>query len=188
MRLTGCHIRCSYCDTGYAFYEVERKSIDDVIAQVLDFGCPLVEITGGEPLLQKGCFPLARRLIEEGLTVLVETSGCVDVGGLDRRAVKIMDIKTPSSGEADKNVWANLEKLEPHDEIKFVIGDRADYDWAAGVLKEHDLAERHVVHFSHVFEKLDLTDLAAWVLADGLPVRVATQLHKLIWPGVERGV
>jgi 7-carboxy-7-deazaguanine synthase len=194
VRLTGCPLRCSWCDTEYAFHGGRRMSLDDVVAAVRAVGCPVVEVTGGEPLAHRNAFPLVQRLLDDGCTVLVETSGAFDVAPLDPRAHKIMDLKCPGSGESHRNLWSNLEHLTGRDEIKFVIRDRADYEWARATIRERRLAERvedgtlRALLVSPVWDELDLRELAGWVLEDGLPVRYQIQLHKVIWgagvPGV----
>jgi 7-carboxy-7-deazaguanine synthase len=194
VRLTGCPLRCVWCDTEYAFHGGERMTQDEILARVDAFGTKLVEITGGEPLVHRGAFALAERLLDGGYTVLVETSGAVDVGSLDKRAHKIMDLKCPGSGESSKNLWSNLAHLTPRDEIKFVVADRADYEWAVAAILEHRLDERlragelRALLISPVWDTLDLRQLSEWVLEDRLPVRLQVQLHKLIWganvPGV----
>jgi len=194
VRLTGCPLRCVWCDTAYAFHGGERLSLDDIVARVDAAGAPLVEVTGGEPLAHRNAFELVRRLLDRGYTVLVETSGAFDVAPLDPRAHKIMDLKCPGSGESERNLWSNLEHLTPRDEIKFVIADRVDYEWAASVVRGRGLAERvrngtlRAILFSPVWEQLEFRELADWILADGLPVRFQLQLHKAIWganvPGV----
>lgn len=202
VRLRGCHLRCAYCDTEYAFHEGGRRSLDDVIAEGERLGgdCVLWQVTGGEPLLQAPVHELMTRLCDAGRTVLLETSGACDVSPCDPRVIRIMDLKTPGSGEAHRNDWDNLDRLTEHDEVKFVLTDRNDYEWARGVLQEHRLHERvAAVLFSPAAEMpasaeiagvpgLALTDLAHWVLEDRLPVRVQTQLHKLIWDPMARGV
>jgi 7-carboxy-7-deazaguanine synthase len=188
VRLTGCPLRCVWCDTAYAFYGGTERSLESVLAEVEQYGCRLVEITGGEPLAQPEVHPLIAALADRGHTVLIETSGAMDLGPVDPRAVVIMDLKCPGSGMADRNQWANLALLKPSDEIKFVIKDRADYDWAVQVLREHGLADRHTVLFSPVFGEMDPQALAEWVLADRLPVRIQLQLHKHIWDPATRGV
>jgi len=203
IRLAGCHLRCVYCDTAYAFHEGDTKQIDDLVAQALAYPCELVEITGGEPLLQKRVHELMRRLCDAGRTVLIETSGACDIdagGACDPRVIRIMDLKTPGSGECERNDWSNIERLRPTDEVKFVVCDRADYEWARGVIAEHRLTERvGEVLMSAVFEQpggseipghtgLPMRSLAEWILADGLPVRMQTQLHKFIWEPQTRGV
>lgn len=244
IRLTGCHLRCTYCDTAYAFYEGNRMTLDEIVADVQRLSASsslkpqaprLAEITGGEPLLQPNVHPLMARLCDEGYTVLIETSGACDISACDPRVIRIMDLKTPGSGEADRNDWANLQHLTERDEVKFVLTSRGDYDWAKRVMEEHDLAGRvkavlmsaaapspspfegegrgeghktedpHALPQSRKRDKagvspspnpslegrgaeLSLRDLAGWILADGLPVRLQTQLHKLIWDPNARGV
>ncbi len=202
IRLTGCHLRCGYCDTEYAFHEGDRRSIDDVLAEAKRLGgdCELYEVTGGEPLLQKGVLELMTRLCDEGKTVLIETSGACDISVCDPRVIRIMDLKTPGSGEAERNLWENIEHLNQRDEVKFVLTSRADYEWARDVIARHKLAQRvGAVLMSCVHEMpagnelpgctgLPIADLAKWVLEDGLPVRLQTQLHKLIWDPNARGV
>lgn len=202
VRLTGCHLRCGYCDTEYAFHEGTRRSIDDVVAEVQRLGgsCRLVEVTGGEPLLQKGVHELMSRLADMGYTVLIETSGACDISACDPRIIRIMDLKTPGTGEAARNMWSNIAHLNRRDEVKFVLTSREDYQWARDVIREHDLASRvNAVLMSAVHELppgtevagctgLSMRDLAEWVLADGLPVRLQTQLHKIIWDPQTRGV
>ncbi len=204
VRLTGCHLRCGYCDTEYAFHEGRRMTVDEVAARVAsaigDGGRDIVEVTGGEPLLQPNVHPLMRRLCDAGHTVLVETSGACDIGACDPRVIRIMDLKTPGSGEAERNRWDNIDHLTPRDEVKFVLTGRADYDWAKRVIGRYGLGSRvGAVLMSAAHETpagrelpgcagLSLRDLAAWVLADRLPVRVQTQLHKLIWDPMARGV
>jgi len=163
-------------------------SLDDIIAKVSDFGGSLVEVTGGEPLLQPNVLPLLKRLCELGKTVLLETGGTLDVAPVDPRVVKIMDLKCPSSGEAGKNRYANLRHLTKQDEVKFVIADRADYDWSKCIIAEHQISSRCTILFSPVIEQLPLQTLAEWILADRLPVRLQTQWHKHIWDPTTRGV
>jgi 7-carboxy-7-deazaguanine synthase len=186
VRLTACNLRCSWCDTTYSFHEGTPMKIGDVIVQVLEYNCPLVEITGGEPLLQPNVFPLMTRLCDLGKHVLLETSGTVDVAPVDPRVVKIMDLKCPSSGESGKNLYENLRHLDKKDELKFIIADRADYDWAKQKLVEHQMTGP--VLFAPVWNKLPLKTLAEWILADRLPVRLQTQWHKYIWGADARGV
>ena len=188
IRLTGCNLRCTWCDTAYAFDKGQPLSLDDIIAKVCNFDCPLVEVTGGEPLLQSNVLPLLKRLCDLGKTVLLETGGSLDIVPVDLRIIKIMDLKCPSSGETDKNRYANLRHLTKQDEIKFVIAGRADYDWASRTLTEHQLSTRCTILFSPVVEKLSLQTLAEWILADHLPVRLQTQWHKHIWGQAARGV
>lgn len=188
VRLTGCHLRCGYCDTEYAFYDGRRQTLDEIIDQVDRHGGNLVEITGGEPLLQPNVHPLMSRLCDAGSTVLLETSGCIAVDKVDPRVIKIMDFKTPSSGEVLRNVYDNVDHLSPNDEVKFVIGDRADYDWAKDLIEKFELTKRCKLLISPVFGQLDPQSLAEWILADRLPVRYQTQLHKIIWSPETRGV
>ena len=188
VRLTGCHLRCTWCDTAYAFDNGQPMTLDDIIAKVRSFEGSLVEVTGGEPLLQPNVLPLLTRLCDLGKTALLETSGTLDVAPVDPRVVKIMDLKCPSSGEAAKNRYANLRHLTKVDEVKFVIADRTDYDWAKRIIADEQLNQRCVVLFSPVVERLPLRTLADWILADHLPVRLQTQWHKLIWGAAARGV
>ena len=190
VRTTGCNLRCVWCDTEYAFYGGRDMSVDEILSEVGRTGgeCRLVELTGGEPLLQRDIGDLARRLLESGYTVLCETSGSLPVDRVPPEVVKILDLKPPGSGEESSNDWRNLAILNPHrDELKFVIADREDYEWAARQVRERDLA-RFVVHLSPEFESQDPRELAEWVLADGLPVRVQLQVHKFIWEPSARGV
>ena len=188
VRLTYCNLRCSYCDTEYAFYEGEERSVESLIEQLDRFPTDLVEITGGEPLLQKQVHELVRQLADRGKTILIETGGAVDVSDVDPRASLIYDIKCPDSGMADRNLWSNLKHLKPSDEVKFVIASREDYEWSREKVSEYALATRHVVLFSPVWETLRPRELAEWVLADGLPVRVQLQMHKILWGAETRGV
>jgi 7-carboxy-7-deazaguanine synthase len=181
IRLTGCNLRCTWCDTEYAFYEGKPKSVQDIMDAIEPLGVPLVEITGGEPLLQDEVYDLMNALLAKNYQVLVETGGGVSVEKVPERVIKILDIKCPGSGEASKNLWDNLDHLNPHDEVKFVLADRADYDWSREILDRTNIHKKVQVLFSPVYDKLDLKELAAWVLEDNLPVRVQTQLHKVIW-------
>jgi 7-carboxy-7-deazaguanine synthase len=189
VRLTACDLRCSWCDTPYAFHEGRKMSVDEVVAAVDAHGCPLVEITGGEPLLQDDVYPLMDRLLEAGRTVMLETGGHRPIARVPAAVRKIVDVKCPASGEAAKNHWENLDALAPHDEVKFVIQDRADYEFARDVVARHGLASRAAaVLFSPVHGLLDAKTLSEWILADHLPVRLQLQLHKFIWPPNTRGV
>ncbi|MGA2701786.1 MAG: radical SAM protein [Isosphaeraceae bacterium] len=188
VRLTACHLRCVYCDTPHAFNQGETMSVDDVVARSLALGDDLVEITGGEPLLQLEVYPLMSRLADAGKTVLIETSGAIDTSAVDPRVRVILDLKTPGSGEVEANVWSNLERLRPTDELKFVLCDRADFDWAANVVGEHRLTDRCPVLFSVAFGQVNPTDLAAWILESHLPVRLQLQQHKILWDPNARGV
>jgi 7-carboxy-7-deazaguanine synthase len=188
VRLTGCPLRCTYCDTAYAFYEGAKRSEDEVVEQIAGYPCRLIELTGGEPLSQPAAFPFVSRLLDKGYEVLIETSGHVLLKELDPRAVVIMDVKTPASGEVHRMEWTNLGLLKPKDELKFVITNREDYEWSRALVKERDLDKTCPVLFSPVHGVLDPGELAGWILADGLAVRLQVQLHKYLWPGVERGV
>ena len=188
VRLTACHLRCVYCDTPHAFNQGETMSVDVVVARTLALGDDLVEITGGEPLLQLEVYPLMSRLADAGKTVLIETSGAIDTSAVDPRVRVILDLKTPGSGEVEANVWSNLERLRPTDELKFVLCDRADFDWAANVVGEHRLTDRCPVLFSVAFGQVNPTDLAAWILESHLPVRLQLQQHKILWDPNARGV
>jgi 7-carboxy-7-deazaguanine synthase len=190
IRLTGCNLRCSYCDTRYAYDEGDLMEINDVLKRVASYKCPLVEVTGGEPLIQKETPSLIHNLLEAGHEVLLETNGSQDIGQVDERCVKIMDIKCPTSGEEGKSDLKNLALLADTDEIKFVIGDRGDYDYAKKILNSMDLKPSPIsrVHFSPVFGKMDTGLLAKWILADHLDVRLHLQIHKIIWDPEKRGV
>ena len=186
IRLTGCPLRCTWCDTEYAFSGGESLSLEEVLARASRFACRTVCVTGGEPLAQKGCLDLLAALCDQGYDVSLETSGAIDLDGVDARVSTIMDIKAPGSGEAEKTVWKNLERLGGRDEIKFVLASAADYDWAREVLAQRQLAEICPVLFSPVQGQLDPAQLAGWILRDRLPVRFQLQLHKMLW-GSERG-
>lgn len=188
VRLTGCPLRCTWCDTDYAFYGGQERSIDEVLAQVQDYGCPLVEVTGGEPLVQPDCLPFITRLCDAGYRVLLETSGAIDIAPVDPRAHVILDVKCPGSGMTDRMHWPNLSRLAAKDEAKFVLADRADYDWAREILAQYGVTARCPVLFSPVFGSLAVHELAEWILADKLPVRFQIQLHKYIWSPDLRGV
>jgi 7-carboxy-7-deazaguanine synthase len=188
VRLTGCPLRCTWCDTAYAFTGGETRKEDDLLAEIESHPTDLVELTGGEPLSQPAAFPFITRLLDARFQVMVETSGHVSLQKLDPRAIAIMDVKAPASGETHRMDWDNIARLKPSDEAKFVLADRADYEWARGVIVEHRLPERCAVLVSPVHGVLDPGTLARWVLDDGLSVRLQVQLHKYLWPGVERGV
>ncbi len=189
VRLTACDLRCSWCDTPYAFTEGRKMAVDEVVDAVEGHGCPLVEITGGEPLLQDDVYPLMQRLLDRGLTVLLETGGHRSIARVPAGVLRIVDMKCPGSGESAANDWSNLAHLTARDEVKFVLKDRADYEWARDVLRQHDLASRGgAVLFSPVHGVLEPAALSAWVLADRLPVRVQLQVHKYIWSPETRGV
>ena len=189
VRLTACELRCSWCDTAYAFHEGRKMSIDEVVAAVDRYGCPLVEITGGEPLLQDDVYELMDRLLAGNRTVMLETGGHRPITQGPRAVIKIVDIKCPGSGEADRNDWTNLDRLAPHDEVKFVIADRADYEFARETVARHRIASRCLaILFSPVHGVLDPKALSEWILEDRLPVRLQLQLHKFIWSATTRGV
>ncbi len=189
VRLTFCDLRCTYCDTAYAFYEGKKMPLDEIAAAVRGFGCPLVEVTGGEPLLQPACVPLLAMLCAAGFTVLLETSGAHDISAVDPRVHRIMDLKTPSSGECARNLYANIAQLTDRDEVKFVLGSREDYEWAREMMREHGLAGKvRAVLFSPVFGKIAPSDIVAWMLEDQLPARFQLQMHKFIWEPKARGV
>ena len=187
VRLTGCPLRCGYCDTSYAFKGGETRALDTILEEVAAFGVEHVTVTGGEPLAQKDCSLLLVALCDAGYRVSLETSGALDIADVDKRVKRVMDIKTPSSGEVERNLWSNLELLKSAEEVKFVIGDRDDYDWSKAILREHALVSRCSVLFSPAYEALEARMLADWIIADRLPVRFQIQLHKLLWgdrPGV----
>jgi 7-carboxy-7-deazaguanine synthase len=182
VRLTGCPLRCVYCDTEYAFQGGEQQSLAAILEQVMSYTPRYVTVTGGEPLAQLDCLPLLSMLCDAGLEVSLETSGAVSVEGVDARVVKVLDLKTPASGEADRNDYSNIDRLLPQDQVKFVICDRQDYEWARFKLDEYALGERVAdILFSPSFGQQDATELAEWILADNLPVRLQLQLHKLLW-------
>jgi 7-carboxy-7-deazaguanine synthase len=194
VRITGCPLRCTWCDTEYAFHGGTRMTLDEIVEQVRRYPAEVVEVTGGEPLAHPNAFALVDRLLDEDYTVLVETSGAFDVSRLDERAHKIMDLKCPGSGECARNLWSNLEHLTPRDEIKFVVKDRADYEWARDVIGVRGLDRRvregslRALLVSPVWGAIDLEELAGWILEDGLPVRFQIQLHKLVWGAERTGV
>ena len=189
VRLTFCDLRCTYCDTEYAFYEGTKRPVDEIVAEVMGMNCPLVEITGGEPLLQKNVLPLMTALCDAGRTVLIETSGAHDISLIDGRVHRIMDLKTPSSGEVGRNLVANIDHLAERDEVKFVLGSREDYEWARDRIREYGLGARvRAVLLSPVFGKIDPRDIVAWMLEDELPARFQLQMHKFIWDPKLKGV
>jgi len=182
IRLTGCPLRCEYCDTAYAFHGGIRLTIDEILEQVEAFGTRHVCVTGGEPLAQRSCLDLLSQLCDAGYEVLLETSGALSVADVDPRVCIVLDLKTPASGEVERNLWSNLEILKPDDQVKFVICDHADYDWACAALKEHDLTEKCPVLFSPAWgDEAFARDVAEWILADHLDVRFQVQLHKVLW-------
>lgn len=189
VRLTACDLRCSWCDTPYAFHEGSKRPLESVLQDVDRYECGLVEVTGGEPLLQEAVYPLMDALLARGKTVLLETGGHRSTARVPAEVVTILDVKCPGSGEAHRMDWDNLDRLRPHDEVKFVVKDRADYEFARDVVRQRDLGARAAaVHFSPVHGEMDLRTLSEWVLADRLPVRVQVQLHKYIWDPSTRGV
>jgi 7-carboxy-7-deazaguanine synthase len=181
VRLTGCPLRCGYCDTAYAFHGGSTQSLTQILSTVAGYQARYVTVTGGEPLAQKDCPKLLMALCDAGYSVSLETSGAIDISAVDARVSRIVDIKTPGSGEVTKNHWANVDLLMPHDEVKFVLCDRADYDWAVEALNRHALADRCPVLFSPAYDALNPTTLAEWILHDRLPVRMQIQLHKYLW-------
>ncbi|PJK03914.1 7-carboxy-7-deazaguanine synthase QueE [Lysobacteraceae bacterium NML71-0210] len=186
VRLTGCPLRCGYCDTTYSFHGGQWQTIDDIVAEVRSHGVRHVCVTGGEPLAQKRCIPLLQKLCDAGFEVSLETSGAIDISPVDSRVICVVDVKTPGSGEASRNHWPNLALLQPKDQVKFVICSRDDYDWSRAVLQEYRLAERCEVLFSPSYAQLPPRELAEWIIADRLPVRFQMQLHKQLW-GEEQG-
>ena len=189
VRTAFCDLRCTYCDTTYAFYKGEKRTVDDVREAVLAYDCPLVEITGGEPLLQKNVLPLMVSLCDLGKTVLIETSGAHDISGIDPRVHRIMDLKTPGSGECARNLLSNIAHLTPRDEVKFVIGSREDYEWSRAAVREHGLTTRcGAVLFSTIFGRIEPVEIVNWMVADKLPVRFQLQMHKFIWDPAAKGV
>jgi 7-carboxy-7-deazaguanine synthase len=189
VRMTFCDLRCNYCDTEYAFYEGKKKTLHDIVDTVSAFRCLLVEITGGEPLLQKNVLPLMSILCDTGYTVLLETSGAHDISKVDPRVHRIMDLKTPGSEEVDKNLWSNIDHLTLRDEVKFVMGSREDYEWSRDKVQQYDLSSRcRAVLFSPIFGRIDPRQIVEWILADKLDVRFQLQMHKFIWSPTQRGV
>src|SRR5215813_8807822 len=189
VRLTSCDLRCNYCDTEYAFYEGKKSSLKEIVDRVENFDCPLVEITGGEPLLQKNVLPLMSILCDAGHTVLLETSGAHEISKVDSRVHRIMDLKTPGSGEVEKNLWSNIDHLTKRDEVKFVMGSREDYLWSCDKVEKFDLIKLcRAVLFSPIFGRIDPRQIVEWILADNLRVRFHLQMHKFIWTPTQRGV
>jgi len=188
IRLTYCNLRCSYCDTEYAFYEGTDYTIEKILAEIKKYECKLVEVTGGEPLIQKEVLPLMKILCDSGYDVIIETSGSLSIKEIDKRVKIIMDLKCPSSKMAEKNLYENIDVLKLNDEVKFVIGNRQDYDWSKNVISQYQLTEKCSVLFSNVFEELKPVQLAEWILEDNLKVRFQIQMHKYIWDPKKRGV
>jgi 7-carboxy-7-deazaguanine synthase len=187
VRLTGCNLRCTYCDTKYAYEEGTEISVEQIIEETKKYNCPYVEITGGEPLMQEETPGLVNSLIDDDFTVLVETNGTKDIGIIPDEAVRIMDIKCPSSGESDKFEWENLNRLNSKDEVKFVIAEKLDYDWAKEIITDRSLSDKVKVLLSPVKDRMNPDMLAEWILKDKLNVRLQLQLHKIIWPFSKRG-
>ena len=188
VRLTGCNLRCRWCDTEYAFYEGKSYSIDKVISQVDQYSCSLIEITGGEPLMQDGCIILMEKLIDSGRSVLLETGGSLSISNVPDAVKKIIDFKCPSSKMEKGNSWQIMDDIQPHDEIKFVIADRTDYEWTKEKMTKHNMANKWVINMAPVFGELSYSSLAGWILEDKLDVRFQLQLHKHIWSPDRRGV
>ena len=188
IRLTYCNLRCSWCDTEYSFYEGEDMTIDKILENIQQYDCKLIEVTGGEPLLQKECIPLIERLLSDGFKVMLETCGSLPIKDVPKKVIKIVDFKCPYSKMDKKNLWSILDDMEDHDEIKFVIGNREDYEWTKDRIKEYHLTERWTVLFSCVFDHLKYETLAGWILEDGLDVRFQVQMHKHIWDPEAKGV
>jgi 7-carboxy-7-deazaguanine synthase len=189
IRLTGCGLRCTYCDTEYAFFEGEDRSFESILNEIRSFGCNLIELTGGEPLEQEGVYPLMKALCDQGYEVMIETGGHIDISRVDPRVKRIVDLKTPSSGMEQRNYYKNIEYLKKSDEIKFVVGNREDYLWSKDKIELFDLSAKvDTILMSPVTDVLSPIALAEWILTDKLPVRFQLQLHKIIWPGRERGV
>ncbi|MCX8056234.1 MAG: 7-carboxy-7-deazaguanine synthase QueE [Ignavibacteria bacterium] len=188
IRLTYCNLRCTYCDTEYAFYEGKDMTIEEILDEIKKYNCKLVEVTGGEPLLQTGVFDLMKKLCDEGYKVLLETSGSISIENVDKRVTIIMDLKTPSSKMMKKNLYSNINYLKPDDEVKFVIGNREDYEWSKEIINKYELDKKCKVLMGCVFGELTNLELATWILEDNLPVRFQMQLHKYIWEPEKRGV
>ena len=188
VRLTYCNLRCAYCDTEYAFYEGEDKSIEEILTEVKKFNCNLVQVTGGEPLVQKECLDLMKRLCDEGFDVMLETGGSLSIKDIDERVQIIMDLKCPSSKMEKKNLYENINFLKPADELKFVIGNREDYDWSKEIISRYDLQDRCKILFSVVFGELEPLSLVNWIIEDKLDVRYQLQMHKYIWHPGTKGV
>lgn len=188
IRLTYCNLRCSYCDTEYAFYEGTDYAIEEILTEIKKYNCNLVEVTGGEPLVQKEVLPLMKILCDSGYDVLIETGGSLSIKEVDQRVKVIMDFKCPSSKMAEKNLFENINYLKKNDEVKFVIGNREDYDWSKNVIDKYQLTEKCAVLFSNVFSELEPVQLAEWILNDNLKVRFQIQMHKYIWSPTKRGV
>jgi len=188
VRLTGCNLRCVWCDTAYAFHDGSSLTVGEIVDRVASYGCPLVELTGGEPLLQPEAIDLMRALLDRGYEVLLETGGSLPIEGVPLGVARIVDVKCPGSGESERNLWENLDVLRAGDELKFVIACREDYDWAVQLVRARSLHEKVPILFSAVHGDLSAGELAGWVLDDRLPVRLQVQMHKILWPTAEGGV
>jgi 7-carboxy-7-deazaguanine synthase len=188
IRLTYCNLRCTYCDTEYAFFEGKDMSIEQIMQKVAEFKCKLVEVTGGEPLIQKNVHLLMKKLCDSGYEVLLETAGHINISPVDKRVKKIMDLKCPSSGESEKIYWKNIDYLHAGDELKFVIGDRSDFEWAVNIIHARNLGYKNIILFSPVFGRMENKQLAGWILEEKLSVRMQLQIHKYIWEPDKRGV
>jgi 7-carboxy-7-deazaguanine synthase len=188
IRLSYCNLRCSYCDTEYAFYEGTDYTFEEILVEIKKYDCKLVEITGGEPLVQKEALPLMKILCDSGYDVIIETGGSLPIKEIDKRVKIIMDLKCPSSKMVEKNLYENIDFLKPNDEVKFVIGNREDYDWSKSMIEKYSLTEKCSVLFSNVFEELKPIQLAEWILEDNLKIRFQIQMHKYIWDPQKRGV
>lgn len=188
VRLTSCNLRCTYCDTKYAYEEGFEMSNDALIEKIDSYGLKFIEITGGEPLLREEVHSLINTLIDKNYSVLVDTNGTLDISTLNQKVIRIMDIKCPGSGESDKMMWKNIDNLRPKDEVKFVIMDRDDYEWSKNIVHKYSLTENVLINFSPAYDFLEPHELAGWILKDNLKVRLNLQIHKYIWSGVERGV
>ena len=188
IRLTYCNLRCTYCDTEYAFYEGKDMEIDDIMSEIQQWDCNLVEVTGGEPLFQEECIDLLNELVISKYEVMLETGGSLPISDVPKNVIKIVDFKCPSSAMEKKNLWSNVDDLQPHDEVKFVIGNREDFDWAKDRITEYSLDKICTLLFSPTFGEIDPQQIVEWILAENLPVRIQMQMHKMIWSPEEKGV
>ena len=188
IRLTYCNLRCSYCDTEYAFYDGKDMEITDIMSEIKQWDCNLVEVTGGEPLFQEECIDLLNELVNSNYEVMLETGGSLSISNVPKKVIKIVDFKCPSSKMVKKNLWSIVDDLQPHDEVKFVIGNRGDFDWAKDRITEYSLDKICTLLFSPTFGEIDPQQIVKWILADNLPVRMQMQMHKMIWSPEEKGV
>ena len=188
IRLTFCNLRCTYCDTEYAFYEGKDMDIGDIMSEIQQWDCNLVEVTGGEPLFQEECIDLLNELVNSKYEVMLETGGSISISDVPKNVIKIVDFKCPSSGMEKKNLWSIVDDLQPHDEVKFVIGNREDVDWAKEKITDYSLNKKCTVLFSPTFGEIDPQQIVEWILAENLPVRLQMQMHKMIWSPEEKGV